>query len=111
MEMLRAESGKDARLSLHLPGTSKTMWRALFFALGIYMCILGAECLAVDRFILAGESAPAEVAQPATLFGSPPASVTGGGSREVEPPEWAPWSLLSTGAVVILYALTINRQG
>jgi hypothetical protein len=88
------------------------MWRALFFALGIYLCILGAECLAVDRFILADKNAPAEVVtQPATLFGSPPAPPTVGGSRELEPPEWAPWSLLSTGAVVILYALTINRQG
>ena len=33
------------------------------------------------------------------------------GPREVKPAEWAPWSLLSVGAVVILYSLTLNRQG
>jgi hypothetical protein len=30
--------------------------------------------------------------------------------REVEPPEWAPWSLMSVGAVVILYTFTIPKK-
>ena len=86
------------------------MWRALFLAIGITMCILGAECLAVERFELAGESPPADEPAPATLFGSPPAPLAGA-SREIVPPEWAPWSFLSAGTVIILYALTINRGG
>jgi hypothetical protein len=92
------------------------MWRAFFLALGIYLCILGAECLVIDNFVMAGEqSAAASEANPAppgpaTLFGAtapplPPAR------RDIQPADWAPWSLLSAGAVVILYALTINRQG
>ena len=86
------------------------MWRALFLAVGIYMCILGAECLVVDRFVMAGERQPVEDTSPATLFGaSPPPPVAA--SRDIQPAEWAPWSFLSAGAVVILYALTINRQG
>jgi hypothetical protein len=88
------------------------MWRALFLATGIFMCILGAECLAVDRFVITSERAPVDPAAPpapATLFGGPAASVPA--KRDIEPPEWAPWSLLSAGAVIILYALTINRQG
>jgi hypothetical protein len=85
------------------------MWRALFLAIGIYLCILGAECLAVERFELGGAD-PEPAATPATLFGSPPGPVTTS-SRDIEPPEWAPWSLLSAGTVIILYALTINRQG
>jgi hypothetical protein len=87
------------------------MWRALFLAVGIYMCILGAECLVVDRFVMAGEhKPPAEDQTPATLFGAtpPPPLAT---NHEIQPAEWAPWSFLSAGAVVILYALTINRQG
>jgi hypothetical protein len=85
------------------------MWRAFFLAVGIYMCILGAECLAVEKFVMAdGRPAPSS-ATPATLFGSAPAPIAP--KRDIEPPEWAPWSLLSAGAVVILYALTINRQG
>jgi hypothetical protein len=87
------------------------MWRAFFLAVGISMCIVGAECLAVERFELAGEEAVEEgPAGPATLFGSsapPPLAA----NRDIEPPEWAPWSFLSAGTVIILYALTINRGG
>jgi len=87
------------------------MWRAFFLAVGISMCIVGAECLAVERFELAGEEVVEEgSAGPATLFGSSPPPPFAA-SREIEPPEWAPWSFLSAGTVIILYALTINRAG
>ncbi|HZN35386.1 MAG TPA: hypothetical protein VFB80_16270 [Pirellulaceae bacterium] len=92
------------------------MWRAFFLAIGIYLCILGAECLVVDKFVMAAEKPvsaldpTAAPPAPATLFGgTTPAPLTM--KKEIEPPEWAPWSLLSAGAVVILYSLTINRQG
>jgi len=85
------------------------MWRAFFLAVGISMCIVGAECLAVDRFELAGEDVFEDTpAGTATMFGSSPPPPLAP-SRDIEPPEWAPWSFLSAGAVVILYALTINR--
>jgi len=84
------------------------MWRALFLAVGIYLCILGAECLAVERFEMAAAESAAEAASGATLFG---ASAPSAARREIEPPEWAPWSFLSAGTVIILYALTINRGG
>lgn len=82
------------------------MWRAFFLAMGIATCVLGAECLVVDRFVLASEQsgANANAFAPLQLNAAPPAT-------EMIPPEWAPWSLMSTGAVVILYALTINRGG
>jgi hypothetical protein len=85
------------------------MWRAFFLAIGIYMCIVGAECLAIERFEMAAEEVDDQGATPATLFGAPPAPMTA--SRDIEPPEWAPWSFLSAGTVIILYALTINRGG
>ena len=81
------------------------MWRAFFLACGIYACVLGAECLVVDSFVMAGEQPPA--AGQASVFNAQPAAA---GPREVQPPEWAPWSLLSAGAVVILYSLTLTRQ-
>jgi hypothetical protein len=86
------------------------MWRAFFLAVGISMCILGAECLAVERFeLVTEEQAVAESpSTPATLFGAPPPSLEPV-TNDIEPPEWAPWSLLSAGAVIILYSLTINR--
>ena len=30
--------------------------------------------------------------------------------REVIPPDWAPWSLMGTGAVVMLYSFTIPQR-
>ena len=57
------------------------MWRAFFLAIGIYMCILGAECLAVERFEMAAAESAAEAAGGATLFGSPPAAGTSGARR------------------------------
>jgi hypothetical protein len=32
------------------------------------------------------------------------------GSHNIAPPDWAPWSLLSAGAVVMLYSFTIPRR-
>jgi hypothetical protein len=80
------------------------MWRAFFLAIGIFACIIGAQCLVVDTYVLAGQPQTAEAQ---SLFNAPASAAP----REMEPPEWAPWSLLSVGAVVILYSLTLNRQG
>lgn len=80
------------------------MWRAFFLALGIFTAVLGAECLVVDRFLMADERPQ----QPNSgfVFQTPVRP-----SRELVPPEWAPWSLLSVGAVVIIYSLTLNKGG
>ena len=85
------------------------MWRAFFLAVGIYMCIVGAECMAVERFELAAAEVDSGEPSPVTLFGNAPGPISA--SRDIVPPEWAPWSFLSAGAVIILYALTINRGG
>ena len=78
------------------------MWRALFLALGIYSCVLGAECLLIDNAIVssgAQASAVTRVAQTVT-----------GRQQEVIPPPWAPWSLMSAGAVVILYSFSLPQK-
>src|SRR5947209_3175975 len=101
------QAATDCQVTFRHEG--RLMWRAFFLAVGIYMCILGAECLAIERFELAAREVEAPASTPATLFGSAPGPVTEG--RDIEPPEWAPWSFLSAGTVIILYALTINRGG
>jgi hypothetical protein len=80
------------------------MWRAFFLAVGIFLCIIGAECMAVQTFEMAPDETTVDPTAPATLFGTPPPNVD-----YIEPAEWAPWSFLSVGTVIILYALTINR--
>ena len=73
------------------------MWRAFFLAAGIYCCILGAECLAIDKAII--------VSKADDRVGNAEAK-----HREIVPPAWAPWSLISAGAVVVLYSFTIPRR-
>ena len=77
------------------------MWRSFFLAVGISLGILGAECLVVDRAFVTLPTEPSATAT--NLYQSPQ-------SKELVPPEWAPWSLLSAGAVVALYSLTVARH-
>jgi hypothetical protein len=80
------------------------MWRSIFLALGIVLCILGAECLVMEKAVLAGDKPQVEQAASLFLASSTPAN------KEIVPPEWAPWTLLSFGAVVILYSYSIRRN-
>ena len=68
------------------------MWRAFFLAFGLSLLLVGLECLVVDDFVLAARFTAAE------------------GTRNIKPPEWAPWSLLSAGAVTMLYPFTIPQR-
>jgi hypothetical protein len=67
------------------------MWRSLFLALGIFTLVLGLEALVIDSatFATHGEAVA---------------------SRELVPAEWAPWSLLSAGAIVIIYSFTLPQK-
>jgi hypothetical protein len=77
------------------------MWRSFFLAVGIFLCILGVESLAVDKAVLSGSAAAASPGQ-FGAFQDP--------GREFTPPEWAPWTLMTSGAVVLLYSFTIPRR-
>jgi hypothetical protein len=80
------------------------MWRSLFLAMGIVLCILGAECLVMEKAVLKGDDA--QIPQASAIFMSPSVQ----SSKEVVPPEWAPWTLMSFGAVVVLYSYSIPRR-
>lgn len=72
------------------------MWRSFFIAVGFCLLVIGAECLVVDDFILSSKGAAAAESR--------------GGGRDIKPPDWAPWSLLSAGAVTMLYSFTIPQR-
>lgn len=78
------------------------MWRAFFMGMGVFVCLLGAQCMVTDRFILAAEAKPAP---PSAMFNNLPKK------KELVPPEHAPWTLLSIGAISILYSLTLPKLG
>ncbi len=68
------------------------MWRSLFLAVGIFMLLLGLEAMAIDQ---------ATVTNP---------SEEGSGSVTLTPADWVPWSLVSAGAVTILYSYTLPQK-
>ena len=80
------------------------MWRAFFLAIGIFAMILGIECLGVDRVLLRIHDDPPVAIWP---FDS---QTQAGPNKQVVPAPWAPWSLLSAGAVVCLYSFTIPKR-
>ncbi len=82
------------------------MWRAFFLAIGIYLVLLGAQCLGVEKFILKARQPAVE--QASALFAAEPAKL--GPHKEVVPPPWAPWGLMTTGAVVCLYSFSIPNR-
>lgn len=80
------------------------MWRAFFLAVGISSCILGAECLVVQKAAFSRSAAASEPAW--HEFPQPQPR-----RQEFEPPEWAPWSLITAGAVIVLYSVTLQSGG
>ena len=77
------------------------MWRALFLAAGVFLIIVGLECLAVNDVTLKIRKDPSPPSSPfETQANVGPRAV-------ITPPGWAPWSLMSCGAVVCLYSFTI----
>jgi hypothetical protein len=73
------------------------MVRSFFLAIGLYAFILGLECLVIDKAVLHARGDG--VAQQAVKS-----------FREFTPQDWAPWSLLSVGAVVMLYSFTLPAK-
>jgi hypothetical protein len=82
------------------------MLRAFFCAVGISLIILGAECLVVEKAVLA--ETKQQVQQ--NSFMQFAAEVPSQAGRVVDPPEWAPWTMLSVGTVILLYAFTVSRE-
>ncbi len=84
------------------------MWRAFFFAVGTMFIIVGIECLLIDSATLAsGQPEPVSVNN--NWFGAQQMMVVEP-QRIVQPPEWIRWSLIASGAVVLLYAATLPRR-
>lgn len=60
------------------------MWKSFMLAAGIFACVLGVEMLVVDSAVIT--------------------SIDGSGqARSVTAPDWAPWTLISLGAVTVLH--------
>jgi hypothetical protein len=88
------------------------MWRAFFCAIGIVLIIVGIECLLIDSALLAAgvmDDPTANMTQQAGNLFSAPTQQTA--DRVFKPSESFPWSLLASGAIVLLYSISLRRDG
>lgn len=81
------------------------MWKTLFMAFGVYVFLLGAQCLVVSKFVLKTRVPAVQTANWMGQTQSVP-----GPQREFVPTEWAPWSIMAGGCVVWLYAGAISSR-
>jgi len=72
-------------------GSRTTMWRSFFLAAGIFSSMIGVEMLVIDSAVL----------MPIDGRGAP---------QNVAAPDWAPWTLLSVGAVTILHFSNLQAK-
>ena len=77
-----------------------------FVAIGFYVMLVGVQSLGVESVTLRiHDEAPQDGF---SLFGSDEAKL--GPLQQISLPPWAPWTLLSTGAVMCLYSFTISQR-
>ena len=84
------------------------MWRALFFAVGIMLVIVGVECLLIDSATLAADKT--EVMPVRQGWFDTQQVIEAPTGRVVKPADWHPWSLLASGAIVLLYSFTLPAR-
>lgn len=73
------------------------MMRALFLGLGLFVLVLGLECMAIDQ---------ATVTNPQ----QDTAAAAGSSTVTFTPADWVPWTLVSAGLVTILYSYTLPQK-
>jgi hypothetical protein len=85
------------------------MWRAFFMGLGLSLCILGLECVVVEQAVLASSTDAWSESPYQTNYGFDNlTSSTLPQRHSIEPPEWAPWGLISVGTIIWLYASSVR---
>ena len=89
-------------------GKGFVMWRAFFLAIAIMLIIMGVESLFIGKVVMAE---PKAITTTDSAWNEPLLADPTMVDREVEPPEWAPFSLLSAGAVLWLYSVSLRRGG
>jgi len=77
------------------------MWRTFFASIGLFLLILGIECLLVDEVRVKAKPPIVALLENKTEEDPP---------RIVIPPPWAPWSLISSGIVTVLYSYRVMRN-
>lgn len=105
---------------LTIDSKATDMWRGFFSAVGIVLIICGLECMVLDHAVLADRGTPNQQANAAleqfrtvSLFGNNFGNSVADAapSRVFRPAEGTPWSLLASGAITLLYAISYRKPG
>ena len=91
------------------------MWRALFLAIGGTLLVVGIESLLLDHAVLSPDSGLVKPTVAQTAYDDWGFEVETKSrvptTKTISPPEWAPWSMLSSGAVMLFYGLASRIRG
>ena len=82
------------------------MVRACFFATGLFVALWGVSFLVVDKVVLSFKDDSPRNSQMRGLF----ISSSPDRKQVFDPPDWAAFSLMSIGAVTMLYSVALPKQ-
>lgn len=79
------------------------MWRSMFTALGIFLCLLGGEFLVCEHLVLRApeKETPVQQTMQNVAFSVPAVNQ----KRIYVPKDWMPWTLMASGAITLVYSL------
>lgn len=83
------------------------MLRSTFFAAGLFVALWGAMFLAVDKMVL---NIKDDSIRPVGFRAMFTTSSSMERKKVFDPPEWAGFSLISIGAVTMLYAVALPKK-
>lgn len=88
------------------------MLRSSFFAFGLFVTLWGASFLMIDKVQLRLKEEQTQQQPQAGFRGllSRVTTVTQERNKVFEPPQWLAFTLLSVGAVTMLYAVTLPKR-
>jgi hypothetical protein len=83
------------------------MMRGTFFSIGMFIALWGVSLLFVDKLVVnvADDTARTPGFRGMLAGGQPQQK-----QRVIDPPDWVSFSLLSVGAVTMLYAVALPRK-
>ncbi|QDT97445.1 hypothetical protein [Gimesia aquarii] len=98
---------------MYVTGQGHRMFRSTFFATGLFVMLTGASFLFVDKLVLSHKvttQEPQQVREPEFRGFLGMTSLNKDKQEELNPPDWAAFSLMSVGAVTMLYAVALPKR-
>ncbi len=102
------ESGRLDDRWLNFKTKVSDMLRSIFFSTGLFVVFWGITLLFVDQVTLTAKVEESEQQKNQEVRGM--ISSNSNNQKVINPPEWAAFSLMSVGAVTMLYAVALPKR-